>query len=582
MKTKTQLLIILMMACATASFAQSGIRRTTEKANETIKAVEESQESLESAVKLAKSLGDAFNLTRGRRAVILNVIGFEYDAQEIRSLSDALMREFNRRNVSGSYKAPVVSFEITTRNSAFDVWGMIPAEVASPFKVVEIGDGSIIIQREGMEDAVLPAGNSPALPASPQNQQAATAVQAATSGRLGNSPQHAGNFFRSDSRLSPGDVHPDAVTLENVQAEAFRSGAAVVRRQAVTGLIDAGGRFIIPLENEQRVGYVGGPYFGLSTTTYDDQNRHRITNQLINALGQPINTTSSRVEVHNSGEPYIASESLANAIVTEDGATYQFPGKLVDFSENTALVNKYERHQYHHAYFKHENGKWAPLTEFEFTQARPFSDGMAIVGKNDEFGAMKYGYIDSQGRLAIPYTFSRVPGNFHGGYASVRMMDDKQVYIDKNGNIAYTVPDAHRNLYFGSFQYGYAFTSGGHVLDSRTWGIQTLNEFLEGFGLPPNMQGLHKYGELTRNDFSGEMLFYNAYQKLGFANLRTGKAVPPIFEPVREAPYFDPVSGLTRVQYKYTESNGVEAIRDGFVNEDGIFVILIKQVSSIW
>ncbi len=153
MKTKTYYLICLIMTYSAISLAQSGIRRTNERANETIKSVEETQENVESALKLAKSLGETFNLTKkGRKAVILNIVGFKYGDTEIRSLSNSLINEFGKKNVSGSYKEPVVSFEINTRNTGFDVWDMLSPEVTKPFELVEIENGNIIIQRVGIAD----------------------------------------------------------------------------------------------------------------------------------------------------------------------------------------------------------------------------------------------------------------------------------------------------------------------------------------------------------------------------------------------------------------------------------------------
>jgi len=44
---------------------------------------------------------------------------------------------------------------------------------------------------------------------------------------------------------------------------------------------------------------------------------------------------------------------------------------------------------------------------------------MAVVGKKTSFGEVKYGYINTEGKLVIPLLYSIKPSEFSGGYAKV-------------------------------------------------------------------------------------------------------------------------------------------------------------------
>ncbi|HBE18021.1 MAG TPA: hypothetical protein DEG17_24915 [Cyanobacteria bacterium UBA11149] len=73
-----------------------------------------------------------------------------------------------------------------------------------------------------------------------------------------------------------------------------------------------------------------------------------------------------------------------------------------------------------------------------FSEAWPFSEGLAVVAVFEN-NKSSYGYIDSQGNIAIPPKFDE-PSSFRGGLAEVRIRDSKNIdrytnwgYIDKTG-----------------------------------------------------------------------------------------------------------------------------------------------------
>lgn len=80
-----------------------------------------------------------------------------------------------------------------------------------------------------------------------------------------------------------------------------------------------------------------------------------------------------------------------------------------------------------------QNGKWGYLDtqgkvaiDFTYDKADGFSEGIANVGKTDSQGVMRYGYIDRQGIQVIPLTYT-TPSAFMNGVANV--VDDKGKFI---------------------------------------------------------------------------------------------------------------------------------------------------------
>lgn len=98
---------------------------------------------------------------------------------------------------------------------------------------------------------------------------------------------------------------------------------------------------------------------------------------------------------------------------------------LGPFSEGLALVTKNDEH----AYINDKNEVVIPYTG-EYRWMNDFSDGLAKVeGYN-----YKQGYIDKTGKLVIPLEYSGT-GDFHNGLVLISK-DGRYGYIDKTGNIA--------------------------------------------------------------------------------------------------------------------------------------------------
>ena len=133
-----------------------------------------------------------------------------------------------------------------------------------------------------------------------------------------------------------------------------------------------------------------------------------------------------------------------NGAIDHDGkwiVPAQYPSML-DFHEGLAAVAKYvtprdrppgSMEQAPMVWgFIDTNG--TQVIDFKFNEPSSFSEGLAAINNN---GAC--GYIDKTGAYVIPPNFF-MGWEFSEGVARVKTKDGKSAYIDKTGNVVFTVP----------------------------------------------------------------------------------------------------------------------------------------------
>jgi WG containing repeat len=136
--------------------------------------------------------------------------------------------------------------------------------------------------------------------------------------------------------------------------------------------------------------------------------------------------------------------------------------------------------------YKRLNGTTLPTPAFD--EIYRFSEGLAVVGKKNQFGEVKYGYINTDGKLVIPLLYSIKPSEFSGGYAKVVPKDKSEfeyAFINKKGEIAFKQTQADV-LKYGAFDH---FTSFGmafnfkYVMDDN-FKLTSKADFFKSYGLP--------------------------------------------------------------------------------------------------
>ncbi len=97
--------------------------------------------------------------------------------------------------------------------------------------------------------------------------------------------------------------------------------------------------------------------------------------------------------------------------------------RVAEFKDNFSVVWKNKRAGY-------INSVGEVICDFQFVEAGNFSNERAVVRKND---SDKYGFIGTDGKIAIDFIFDNVTSFTDNGIANV-ILDGKEIWIDKSGN----------------------------------------------------------------------------------------------------------------------------------------------------
>ncbi|GAA3972960.1 WG repeat-containing protein [Mucilaginibacter dorajii] len=389
-----------------------------------------------------------------------------------------------------------------------------------------------------------------------------------------------------------GELSAGAVSLAVDKMFDFNNGVAIVRKGTSAALIDPKGNLAVPFNSYDFSYYTVSvlQYVLLSNgllrfqTTDHQQWGYMNSSAKVIAMGVLNDLADNKrlLELNNSGRW---------TYTTPDGKKYTPGDRLADINEGIGIVRRQVNGNIITGY-KRLNG--SPLVTPSFDELYRFSEGLAVVGKKDQFGEVKYGYINTDGKLVIPLLYSIKPSEFSGGYARVVPKDKsafEYAFINKKGEIVFKQTQADI-LKYGAFDhfttYGMAFNMK-YVMDA-TFKLTSKADFFKSYGLPADSWFI---GE--QNSVEGESnpkLLYSirgvvgAYTRLpltGFINLGTGKVVAPVFDLLNvNTIYFDPTAKLAYAKVCLGKSNtGALIYREGYINEEGRFVI-IKGEGSKW
>ena len=392
---------------------------------------------------------------------------------------------------------------------------------------------------------------------------------------------------KKSGALQPGDIAPDAKVIDADYLHPFNKGAAVVTKGTAYGLIDMTGNFIVPYNKYRKIE---------SGATIDT----RVTKSGIFLINGWEGAIDAKGKLITAGYPGLSwgygnvdgtlimctNPNKPPIYLDAEGRKYSLKQYLSGIVDGIGMVHENSRIGY-----KNLKDEWIVKPTYSF--AEPFSEGMACVGNINEFGETKYGFIDRTGKEVIGLIYTRKPDNFHGGVARVTPKNNpefKEAYIDKKGNIVKKLEKVGLYTYLGN---GFYLGDGGYVLDS-TGRIDTEVEFLRRFGvvLQPATQralsiGLEKSTDIA--NFSDEKICFTRLFKesgagnFGSINLRTKEVMEGPFHAgtYYSLRYFDPVSKLAHTQFNVSRNfRDKIPLRDGYVNEQGIFVIIIGEASK--
>jgi len=110
-----------------------------------------------------------------------------------------------------------------------------------------------------------------------------------------------------------------------------------------------------------------------------------------------------------------------------------------------------------HFGFRNAHAQWAVPAVYD--TVTPFHEGIAWVDKMTEGGAHKWGAVNKEGKVVIPFMFSQQPRPFSDGLAGVSCSDGSG-YVDATGKLV--IPCQNEMSGLGPFIHGHAMALGLH------------------------------------------------------------------------------------------------------------------------
>lgn len=415
------------------------------------------------------------------------------------------------------------------------------------------------------------------------------------SGNNQNSPKQT-----NTNELKPGDVHPSAVYLDVDVFYPFNHGAAIVKKGTSTAMIDTKGKFIVPFNKYSFTStFIVPPKLPFGGTLGHEVGRSTSDNGLFTTSdGKLINYKGEVLVESDMGSSsltldgqyaYKINHSQANKYTTifynKDGKKIIVQGQLINVNEGIGIfeekLNSYR--------YRYKNLNDQLINSDVYDHAEPFSDGLALVGKRNEFGQMLYGFINISGKEVIPLKYTIKPGSFFKGLAKVFPKDVsefKYAFINNKGTIVVKFT-GREGVSDCSYIGDGLFLGTGSFMDSTGKRI-SYREFFESFGIKKDVKE-QVYLATTHLFDDGKIRCTGIKDKhhvIGFVDRKSRKAIEPVFITAAGGgntnTYFDNVSKLAFAKVLVGRDNsGKETFREGYINEDGIFMI-VKGPESQW
>lgn len=183
----------------------------------------------------------------------------------------------------------------------------------------------------------------------------------------------------------------------------FTKGMFAIQKNGKWGVIDKKGKYIVDTE--------------YNSTTIDSKNGLILLENIPEADENGL-ITENVYEVFN---PKTGDSIISSCVGVQFSIDSDYICVYGESSEKTKVVMQEDgtiEEEYENAYY-YVNQKGENTFDKEFDEAQPFSDGAAVVGKeNDDGETSKYGYINTKGEYFIVPKYDKAE-SFYGGAAAV-------------------------------------------------------------------------------------------------------------------------------------------------------------------
>jgi len=393
------------------------------------------------------------------------------------------------------------------------------------------------------------------------------------------------------AKLKAGDVALNAKVIDADELGYFNMGAAWVRKGDKTALIDTAGNFIVPfgkyeIENPLKL-----------ATGFDDDGESSINPGIfIVKQGGFLNSNGTFFPVYvgsllNGYVVLMNNNSYEETHIYMDasGRKYTVKTPFENFKEGVGVTREGNSRALNYSKLEYKNIRGEVVIKPKYDEAYAFWEDRAIVGIKNEFGEIKYGIIDIKGKEITPCIYSIMPTHFSSGFSKIRPKDYNEFYyafINRNGviRIKQTLEDAKKYGTFGGFIDGYAYSTN-YVMDTAGK-ITSQKEFLSNRGITEKFYVIKTQdgAGININYYTKGKILTDSEGKYGFIDLIRNKVVDPVFT-LKDGYYsfhFDRVAKLSyAIRVVGYDKTNKEILREGYINEDGIFVI-VKGEGSKW
>jgi hypothetical protein len=389
--------------------------------------------------------------------------------------------------------------------------------------------------------------------------------------------------------------------------EPFNRGSAIIRNGTSYGLINAKGDFIVPfgkysgITTDTRDGRLGGNLMetGFFYATYKDPAGKPMA-CFLNAQGKKVLEITNLANVNfqvSIDRKFLLSElkSLSSNSIEEAFVAIAQDGKKFNLSHfknytktlETVFADSmliYGDKIGDKILFGFKNLHNKIIVKPSYNMIQPFSDGVAIIGKLDDLGRMRYGIIDKTGKVNLEPIFQNRPHSFSHGISMVQSTAgfEDRAYVDRYGKVILQ-HTKDLSVIYGSVRrkVGSYFFSKDAVIDTLG-NIQTKANFLKAFRINqytiPGLKAVNFDFDIKSTDGQLHLEFYFSNERMrGIFNLKENKIIYGDFDKNENARslMLDPISNLIYTIVNLPNSK----ILEGYMNTNGQFTILKKPTA---